>query len=235
MQWYVSYILATARIIRSPMTRELHVSLEPHLVETLRPLIGSTPSHLSVELSKLLPNESSAASQSTVSPMISYALLQSISKWARTEEGEMALQLKDPPLDPLAYSMVSLLAGTRTSPDKKFPALPRVPTRSEDAAREISDRRAIVAVLNAILSVICTGAAVWWAAQHTGWRDEWVRNTCSLAQPATVLTTLNFFSESTSVATCCNHRCRFRGWTLHHMGYPAREAEALYTLKRTVV
>ena len=105
----------------------------------------------------------------------------------------MALQLKDPPLDPLAYSMVSLLAGTRTSPDKKFPALPRVPTRSEDAAREISDRRAIVAVLNAILSVICTGAAVWWAAQHTGWRDEWVRNTCSLAQPTTVLTTLNFF------------------------------------------
>ena len=214
--------------LRSPMTRELHVSLEPHLVQALRPLIGSTPSHLSAELSKLLPDESS-----DTSPTISYALLQSISKWTRTEEGETTLKSKDPPLDPLAYSMVALLAGTRTSPDKKFPAFPRVPTRSEDAAREISDRRAIVAVLNAILSVICTGAAVWWAAQHTGWRDEWVRNTCSLAI-RDVLTT-HKFSESASVAACCNHRCRFRGWTLHHMGYPPRETEALYTLKRTVV
>lgn len=158
------------------MSREpipLSVSLEPHLVETLRPLVGSTSPHLSVELSKLLPDENSAASQLTGSPMIPYALLQSISKWARTEEGKTALESKDPPLDPLAYSMVALLAGARTSPDKKFPALPRVPTRSEGAAREISDRRAIVAVLNALLSVICTGAAVWWAAQRTGWRDEW--------------------------------------------------------------
>jgi hypothetical protein len=105
--------------------------------------------------------------------MIPNALLRSISKWARTEEGEMALKSKNPPLDPLAYSMIALLAGTRTSPDKKFPTLPRVPTRSEGVAREISDRRAIVAVLNAILSVICTGAAAWWAAQRAGWRDEW--------------------------------------------------------------
>jgi hypothetical protein len=104
--------------------------------------------------------------------------------------------------------MVALLAGARTSPDKKFPALPRVPTRSEGAAREISDRRAIVAVLNAILSVICTGAAVWWAAQRTGWRDEWVCDTCSVARHATALTSLGF-SESTSVAARCNHRCRF--------------------------
>jgi hypothetical protein len=153
----------------------LHVSLEPHLVETLRPLIDSIPSHLSVELSKLLPDGSSSTSQLTASPMIPNALLRSISKWARTEEGEMALKSKNPPLDPLAYSMIALLAGTRTSPDKKFPTLPRVPTRSEGVAREISDRRAIVAVLNAILSVICTGAAAWWAAQRAGWRDEWVR------------------------------------------------------------
>ncbi|KAF8269835.1 hypothetical protein EI94DRAFT_1572964 [Lactarius quietus] len=151
----------------------LHVSLELHLVEALHPLISSVPPHLSAELSKLLPDESSTASQLTASPMIPYALLQSISKWARTEEGEMALRSKIPPLDPFAYSMVALLAGTRTSPDKKFPTLPRVPTRAEGVAREISDRRAIVALLNAILSVICTGAAAWWAAQRTGWRDEW--------------------------------------------------------------
>ena len=176
-------ILGTARYIRRPMAN-LHVSLEPHLVETLRPLIGSTPSHLSVELSKLLPDESSYTSQLTTSPMIPNALLRSISKWALTEEGKMALESKNPPLDPLAYSMIALLAGTRTSPDKKFPTLPRVPTRSEGVAREISDRRAIVAVLNAILSVICTGAAAWWAAQRVGWRDEWVRGTCGLSRTA---------------------------------------------------
>ncbi|KAH9072124.1 hypothetical protein EDB83DRAFT_2220611 [Lactarius deliciosus] len=148
------------------MATNLRVSLEPHLVETLRPLIGSTPSRLSKELAH-------SASQSTAPPMIPYALLQSISKWARTEEGETALKSTNPPLDPLAYSMVALLAGARTSPDKKFPTLPRVPSRSEGAAREISDKRAIIAVLNAVLTVICTGAAAWWAAQRTGWRDEW--------------------------------------------------------------
>ncbi|KAH9036382.1 hypothetical protein EDB85DRAFT_1862227 [Lactarius pseudohatsudake] len=156
------------------MATNLRVSLEPHLVETLRPLIGSTPSRLSEDLSTLLPDESSSASQSTTPPpMIPYALLQSISKWARTEEGETALKSTNPPLDPLAYSMVALLAGARTSPDKKFPTLPRVPSRLEGAAREISDKRAIIAVLNAVLTVICTGAAAWWAAQRTGWRDEW--------------------------------------------------------------
>jgi len=113
-----------------------------------------------------------------------------------------------------------------------------VPTRSEGVAREISDRRAIIAVLNAILSVICTGAAAWWAAQRTGWRDEWVREHLRSARTALrarpVLTSLDFFfSESTSVATRCNYRCHFRDWALHHMGKPPREAEALYTLETT--
>ncbi|KAI0285862.1 hypothetical protein BGY98DRAFT_1092694 [Russula aff. rugulosa BPL654] len=88
-------------------------------------------------------------------------------------EAARALRSKNPPLDPLTYNMVSLLAGTRTSPNKKFPQLSHSSDRSENAARDISDRRAIIAVLNALLSVICTGAAAWWAAQRTGWRDEW--------------------------------------------------------------
>jgi hypothetical protein len=148
----------------------LRVSLEPHLVEKLRPLVRSIPAPLSAELSPLL---SETASSST--PTISHALLSSLSRWVRTEEGARELKSNDPPLDPLAYSMVALLAGTRTSPDKKFPqSSPRPFSRSESAARDIGDRRAIIAVLNALLSVICTGAATWWAAQRTGWRDEWV-------------------------------------------------------------
>ena len=153
-----------------PPQPDLSVSLEPHLIEILRPLVNTIPAPLSTELSPLLPETAS----SSTTPKISYTLLQSISRWARTEEGARALRLEDPPLDPLAYNMVALLAGTRTSPDKKFPPLPHSSTRIESAARDIGDRRAIIAVLNALLSVICTGAATWWAAQRTGWRDEWV-------------------------------------------------------------
>lgn len=158
---------------RSTEPDSLRVSLEPHLAETLRPLIDIIPVPLSSELSQLL--EIGSSSQSTT-PTIPYALLQSISRWVRTEVGERALKSKDPPLDPLDYNMVPLLAGTRTSPNKKFPLLSHTSTPSESAPREISDRKAIIAVLNTLLSVVCTGAATWWAAQRTGWRDEWVRN-----------------------------------------------------------
>jgi TMEM199 family protein len=164
----VPFIRLARAMSRPPPPDNLSVSLEPHLIEILRPLVDTTPAPLSAELSPLL-SETTSSSSST--PKIPYTLLLSISRWARTEEAARALRSKNPPLDPLAYNMVSLLAGTRTSPDKKFP---QPSGRSENAARDISDRRAIIAVLNALLSVICTGAATWWAAQRTGWRDEWV-------------------------------------------------------------
>jgi hypothetical protein len=156
---------------RPPQPDNLSVSLEHHLIGILRPLLDTIPAPLSAELSPLL-SETTSSSSST--PTIPYALLLSISRWTRTEEAARALRLKNPPLDPLAYNMVSLLAGTRTSPNKKFPQLSHSSDRSENARRNISDKKAIIAVLNALLSVICTGAATWWAAQRTGWRDEWV-------------------------------------------------------------
>jgi len=156
---------------RLPPSDNLTISLEPHLIEILRPLIDTIPPSLSAELSPLL---SETASWSSSTPTIPYALLLSISRWARTEEAARAFESKNPPLDPQTYNMIALLAGTRTSPDKKFPQLSHSSDRSESAARDISDRRAITAVLNALLSVICTGAATWWAAQRTGWGDAWV-------------------------------------------------------------
>ena len=181
---------------RPPQPDDLSVSLEPHLIEILRPLVNTIPAPLSAELSPLL-SETSSSTTST----ISYALLQSISRWARTEEAARALRSKGPPLDPLAYNMVALLAGTRTSPDKKFPQLPHSSTRIESAARDIGDRKAIIAVLNALLSVICTGAATWWAAQRTGWRDEWVsRPYCYVRSICSFLTLL----ESNSRRFSCH-------------------------------
>lgn len=71
--------------------------------------------------------------------------------------------------------MVALLAGTRTSPEKSFPHMPVKPEASEEARRELNDRRAVTAVLNALLSVIGSGVATWWAADKLGWKQEWVR------------------------------------------------------------
>ncbi|KAF8497870.1 hypothetical protein F5888DRAFT_1696141, partial [Russula emetica] len=59
---------------------------------------------------------------------------------SRTEEAAKALRPKNPSLDSLAYNMVSLLAGTHTSPDKKFPQLSRSSDRSESAILAIQGR-----------------------------------------------------------------------------------------------
>lgn len=164
---------------------DLTVSLEPHLVETLRRVQTRLPPSLA---DKLGPYISSSQAQPQFSsseiPTIPYTLLHNLSQWTRSSSGLSSL--KNPPsptlpaLDPSDYSMISLLAGTKTSPNRRFP--PQAPREDgPDAARkELNDRRAIVAVLNALLSVGGTGAAVWWAAGNIGWRDEWVRLISSL-------------------------------------------------------
>ncbi|KAI0060980.1 hypothetical protein BV25DRAFT_1870951 [Artomyces pyxidatus] len=153
---------------------DLHVSLEPHLVDTLRSLRPLLPHELSVQLAPFVADAYDATdAPSPSTPSIPYTLLLSISKWSRTPEGTAALAAQTPARDPGAYAMVALLAGARTSPNRKFPPhMPRADPGLE-AQRDISDRRAIVAVLNAFLSVGCAGAATWWAARHTGWKDEW--------------------------------------------------------------
>ncbi|PSS31030.1 hypothetical protein PHLCEN_2v2443 [Hermanssonia centrifuga] len=70
--------------------------------------------------------------------------------------------------------MVALLAGTRTSPERKFPShAPLVTDGQAEAGRELNDRRAVTAVLNALLSIFGSGAATWWAAEKLYWKDEW--------------------------------------------------------------
>lgn len=69
--------------------------------------------------------------------------------------------------------MISLLAGTTTSPERKFGAYvpPRDPEEIE--AERKKERRAITTLVNAILSVGGSGFAAWWASQHAGWKKEW--------------------------------------------------------------
>ena len=75
--------------------------------------------------------------------------------------------------------MVALLAGTRTSPERVFPPVDPSLTLQNDPLeirrRELSDRRAVTALLNALLSIAGAGVATWWAADRLGWRNEWVR------------------------------------------------------------
>jgi hypothetical protein len=70
--------------------------------------------------------------------------------------------------------MIALLAGSTTSPEKRFP--PHERARPEhDLKREMNDRKAVVAVTNSLLSIAGAGFATWWATGVAGWRDEWVR------------------------------------------------------------
>jgi hypothetical protein len=141
---------------------------------------------------------------------IPYSLLLGISKWTRSEDGKHALEENNPPLSPASYSMIALLAGTRTSPDRLFPPPPK-----HEPTRELNDRRAVTAIMNALLSIIGAGAAAWFAAQSVGWRDEWVcifdiTISCSFGEYSS--------SESTSCSRGVDGCCFIRSRALSHLG-----------------
>lgn len=165
---------------RADTFEDLTVSLERHLLVALQNVRRHLPSPLADELapytSLSLPSEPTY-SRSEI-PTIPYQLLLSLSKWARSPAGLSSLRNPTSPdipaLDPADYSMVALLAGTTTSPNRRFPAQSPPQNGPKDLKRELNDRKAIVAVINGMLSVGGTGVAVWWAAGNIGWRHEWV-------------------------------------------------------------
>lgn len=142
-------------------TSNLTVSLEPHLSESLQSIKENLPDDVRKELVQEL-------SQTEVH----YSLLLRISQWARTEAGTKALKTTN--LQSGDLQMVSLLAGTRTSPSSKLP--PYIPPESDELRmqRESDERRALAFVINGFLSVICAGGSTWWAANKAGWKPEWV-------------------------------------------------------------
>jgi hypothetical protein len=151
------------------MSDKLNISFEPHLQETLSHIVILLPSTLSNQLRPYL----NVVDPPQTTPTIPYSLLRSISQWSHTLAGLTALNSHDPALSPHDYTMISLLAGTTTSPERKFPAyIPPDPLAEQK--REYKDRKAITAILNALLSIVGSGAATWWAADRTGWRPEWV-------------------------------------------------------------
>jgi hypothetical protein len=149
------------------MSVDLDVSLEPRLLHILHPLPQIVSEELSEKL-RLYVNESPPST-------IPYSVLQAVSQWSRTATGIAALNSHSPSLDPLAFSMISLLAGTTTSPEGKFGEYvpPKEPEHLE--AEKTKERKTITALINALLSIGGAAFATWWAADKMGWRNEYVR------------------------------------------------------------
>ncbi|KZV72207.1 hypothetical protein PENSPDRAFT_604659 [Peniophora sp. CONT] len=143
---------------------ELDVSLEPELLTSLDSILPLIPEDLASRLTSALESSPTPGKTRT----IPYPLLLDLSKWTRTDSGREALSKKS--LRETDYTMISLLAGTRTAPNRRFPLPPKP---ESDGRRELNDRRAITTVINSLLSVFGAGWAAWMAAGHVGWRDEW--------------------------------------------------------------
>lgn len=75
--------------------------------------------------------------------------------------------------------MIALLAGSTTSPERRFPAHVLAKDSEEAGKQRHRERKEITTLLNALLSVGGSGAATWWAAEKAGWKNEWV----SLTRP----------------------------------------------------
>ena len=146
------------------MTSEISVSLETHLLQGLNRISPILPRHLANDLTQYLVHPPPIA--------IPYKTLFAISQWTRTDDGQKALQAHS--MRSHDYSMVSLLAGTTSSPEGKFGTFipPKEPEQIE--AERANERKSITALLNALLSIGGVGFAAWWAADKTGWRNEWV-------------------------------------------------------------
>jgi len=147
------------------MSSGLNVSLEPHLLSTLKTVHKLLPEDIRNDLDVHLGDPPKS--------VIPHELLSRVSAWARTTEGEQLLRSKS--ISPFDYSMVSLLAGTTTSPEKDFGEYKAPKGPEQVAADRARERKLIAALVNSLFSVFGAGFAAWWGADRTGWKDEYVR------------------------------------------------------------
>jgi hypothetical protein len=143
----------------------LDVSLETHLLHGLHRISPILPPHLADDLAQYLVDPPPRA--------IPYKTLLAISQWSRTAD------LQAHSITPHDYSMISLLAGTTSSPEGKFGAYIPPKEPEQIAAQRANERKSITALINALLSIGGVAFAAWWAAGNTGWRNEWVRITAT--------------------------------------------------------
>ncbi|KAK7056233.1 hypothetical protein VNI00_002785 [Paramarasmius palmivorus] len=137
----------------SDALNQLNVSLETHLVDTLRQLHPVLPSHHQAQLTPYLSSQRPDKIPST--------------------SGSQAFLHHSPKLNPRGYTMIALLAGATTSPERQF-APYEPPKEPEQLAQEKKkERKAIAAIINGVFSVVGTAIAAWWGSERAGWRNEW--------------------------------------------------------------
>ncbi|KAF8967696.1 hypothetical protein BDZ97DRAFT_1903269 [Flammula alnicola] len=144
-------------------TADVNISLEPHLLDTLKPVCPLLPHEIAHQLEQYLAHPPP--------PLIPYKALFAVSQWARSDQGQKSLKSRG--LDFQSYSMIALLAGTTTSPERKFGDYVPPKEAEEIEADRIRERKAITVLLNALLSIGGVAFAAWWAAERTGWKNEW--------------------------------------------------------------
>jgi len=142
---------------------KINVSLEEHLLVSLKAIRPILPETIKQSLEKYVNDPS---------VYIPYSILADISKWSRTDEGRTLLKETD--LDPASYTTVALLAGTTTSPERKFGNYVPPKDAHETAVERARERKAITALANSVISVVAVGVGAYWASEKTGWKNEWV-------------------------------------------------------------
>lgn len=141
---------------------EINISLEEHLREYLKAIQFILPEELKQTLSGYISEPSSAH--------IPHSVLLKISQWARRDQGREKLEKAN--LDANEYSMISLLAGTLTSPERKFGAyIPPMEPEDVEAERR-REKKAITALANGVLSVGGVAVGTYLASDKMGWTNE---------------------------------------------------------------
>jgi TMEM199 family protein len=135
-------------------------SFEPELQETLRPLLTLIPSKNASTLENYLKE-----AKLEDKPQIPYVFLKEISQWAQANSELL-------PLPTERYTMISLLAGSVSSPRSYFPPLePTTQSGRESISQTTKD---ITTLLNCAITIVGAGFAAWFASSKAGWRYEWV-------------------------------------------------------------
>jgi len=155
-------------------TTRITVSVPPHLKETLihlKKCEEDIPAPLHKTLHDFLNSIWGTENDSASTPEIEYDMLYQISRWAQSEGGKSSLHSHG--LDASDFLLVSLLSGVTSLPSTNPPPYnPDDGDPKKASRRAAQDRRAIVALLNALFSILGVGVGSFWIAGSAGWKLE---------------------------------------------------------------
>ncbi|KAF8327146.1 uncharacterized protein EI90DRAFT_1819185 [Cantharellus anzutake] len=150
------------------------VSVPTHLQETLINLDKckeNIPSSLHETIRDFLNPAEDREREGGSTREIRHHTLHQISRWAQSEEGRSSLRSHG--LDPADYLLISLLSGVTSLPFTNPPPYdPDAGDPNKASRRAAQDRRAVVALLNALFSILGVGIGSFWIAGSGGWKLE---------------------------------------------------------------